>query len=221
MPHSDATINARTWDQIASTMRTEADAVSWLFRTAPGPGLEILGDLDGTTVAELGCGHGTRLARLTQLGIHRGIGIDVSPTRIHTAMTKHQDDRLEWWLGDACTITARLPELDVAYSMFGALWFADPHQILPALHTRLRPGGRLVFSCLARQPGTPEGRRAHLVRNGPGRQLLTVRWMYSIDGWVRILTDHGYRIDHVHQPNDKINRHWGSAIFRAIRPAGR
>ncbi|MDI3385457.1 hypothetical protein QIS99_04395 [Streptomyces sp. B-S-A8] len=44
MPHSDATLNARTWDQIASTMRTEADEVSWLFRTAPGPGLDILGD---------------------------------------------------------------------------------------------------------------------------------------------------------------------------------
>ncbi|MDI3424117.1 hypothetical protein [Streptomyces luteolus] len=43
--------------------------------------------------------------------------------------------------------------------------------------------------------------------------------MYSIDAWVRILTEYSFRIEHVHRPNDKTNRHWGSAIFRAV--AGR
>ncbi|GHC75138.1 class I SAM-dependent methyltransferase [Streptomyces flavofungini] len=57
-------------------------------------------------------------------------------------------------------------EHDAAYG----LWFADPHQLLPSLRQRLKPGGRLVFSCMTRALGAPEGRRQMIVYTpGTGR----------------------------------------------------
>ncbi|MDI3385458.1 hypothetical protein QIS99_04400 [Streptomyces sp. B-S-A8] len=53
-------------------------------------------------------------------------------------MTRYRDDRLEWWLGDACTITRRLPELDVAYSMFGYVETVF-HAIEPSSGRHSRP----------------------------------------------------------------------------------
>ena len=215
---ADARLNATTWDGIDRPNRARPKPMAWLFRPAPGPGPELLGPLTGATVAELGCGHGAQLAGLTEHGLARGIGIDVSPVRIHHAMTAFSRIRpLEWWLGDAVQITPRLPLLDAAFSNFGALWFADPHRILPALTDRLRPGGRLVLSCLTRTPGMPEGRRRMLVRTGPARSMWTVRWMYSLDGWLRILGEYGYAVDYVFRPTDPVNAFWGSVVVRGRR----
>jgi 2-polyprenyl-3-methyl-5-hydroxy-6-metoxy-1,4-benzoquinol methylase len=37
----------------------------------------------------------------------------------------------------------------VLYSVFGAVDFTDPQELLPAVFSALQPGGRLVFSTLA------------------------------------------------------------------------
>ncbi|GGJ66589.1 class I SAM-dependent methyltransferase [Streptomyces brasiliensis] len=118
-----------------------------MFRPAPGPGSELLGLLAGAILAEFGCGHGAQLAGLINHGIARGIGIDVSPIRIHQAATGFGAlDTLEWWLGDAVSVTPHLPKLDAACSNYGALWFSSPHLLVPRVAERLKPGGRLVLS---------------------------------------------------------------------------
>ncbi|MFD5264564.1 hypothetical protein [Streptomyces sp. NPDC058335] len=51
---------------------------------------------------------------------------------------------------------------DVVHSVFGALDFADPHLLLPAVGRGQRPGGLLAFSTLApdvRHPPPPAARR--------------------------------------------------------------
>ncbi|WP_405704720.1 class I SAM-dependent methyltransferase [Streptomyces sp. NBC_00069] len=154
----DAALNARTWNAIVGTRNPTPLPLDWLFRPAPGPGLELLGDIRGTTVAELGCGQGRHLAGLAECGIARGIGIDVSPVRLGDAAFRFADvDQVEWWLGDAVTAAAHLPDLDVVFSVFGAMWFADPQDLLPVLAHRVRLGGRLVFSCLTGRRGCPRG----------------------------------------------------------------
>lgn len=152
----DAAFNRRAWDTLATTRTGQEPILYWHFRDAPGPGAELLGPLTDATVAELGCGTGSHLAHIARLGLARGIVNDVSPLRIHRAATH---DQLEWWLGDAVRITPHLPPLDAVFSVFGGLWFADLHQLLPALRRRLKLGGWLVFSCLTRAPGAREGRR--------------------------------------------------------------
>ncbi|WP_328622504.1 class I SAM-dependent methyltransferase [Streptomyces sp. NBC_00354] len=216
--HRDAALNARTWDVIVSSRNPTPRPLNWLFRPAPGPGPELLGDVRGATVAELGCGQGRHLASLAECGIDRGIGIDVSPVRLGDAAFTFVDvDQVEWWLGDAVTAAAHLPDLDVAFSVFGAMWFADPQDLLPVLARRIRLGGRLVFSCLTRSPGMPEGRRQMLVRTGPARSMWTVRHMYSVSGWVRLLAEHGFTTDRVVRPTDPVNAFWGACVFAAHR----
>lgn len=46
-------------------------------------------------------------------------------------------------------LRATAESYDVLNSVFGALDFTDPRQLLPAAAAALRPGGRLVFSSLA------------------------------------------------------------------------
>ncbi|MFG2324804.1 class I SAM-dependent methyltransferase [Streptomyces sp. NPDC048568] len=48
---------------------------------------------------------------------------------------------------------------DVLYSVFGAVDFVEPRELLPATAAALRPGGRLVFSAFAHHLG---GEPAHL-----------------------------------------------------------
>ncbi|WP_369254944.1 trans-aconitate 2-methyltransferase [Streptomyces sp. R35] len=214
----DAQLNAATWNLVARPHRDLPKAMEWMFRTAPGPGPELLGPLAGACVAELGCGHGAQLAGLAEHGIARGIGIDVSPVRIHHAATSFRDiDALEWWLGDAVAIAPHLPPLDAVFSNYGAAWFSDPHRLLPRVAQRLKPGGRLVLSCLSRSAGTPEGRRRLLVRTGPARSLWTVRWMYSVTGWLRILAESGFATDYVFRPTDRVNAFWGTVVIQARR----
>ncbi|OAH10864.1 class I SAM-dependent methyltransferase [Streptomyces jeddahensis] len=212
----DAQLNATTWDRIGRPNRDRPKSMEWMFRTAPGPGHELLGPLDGATITEFGCGHGAQLAGLADHNIARGIGIDVSPVRIHHAVSAFADaDTLEWWLGDAVAVTPHLPPLDAAYSNYGAVWFSDPHQLLPRITQRLKPGGRLVFSCLTRSAGMPEGRRRMLVRTGPAAPMWTVRWMYSIVGWLRILAESGLVTDYVFRPTDRVNAFWGAVVIGA------
>ncbi|MFF4350986.1 class I SAM-dependent methyltransferase [Streptomyces sp. NPDC001530] len=214
----DARLNAATWNRIGRPRSDRPKTMEWMFRTAPGPGPELLGALAGACVAELGCGHGAQLAGLAEHGIARGIGIDVSPVRIHRAATHFCDvDTLEWWLGDAVAIAPHLPPLDAAFSNYGAAWFSDPHRLLPRIAERLKPGGRLVLSCLTRSTGMPEGRRRMLVRTGPAQSMWTVRWMYSVAGWLRILSESGFATDYVFRPTDRVNAFWGTVVIQARR----
>ncbi|CAM5412656.1 hypothetical protein GCM10010329_77210 [Streptomyces spiroverticillatus] len=50
-------------------------------------------------------------------------------------------------------LTSQPASYDVLYSVVGAVDFTDPHRMLPAAATALRPGGRLVFSALAHYVG--------------------------------------------------------------------
>lgn len=212
----DAAFNRKAWDALATTRTGQQPIFYWHFRDAPGPGAELLGPPAGATVAELGCGTGSHLAHIARLGLGRGIGNDVSPLRIHRAATQHAThEHLEWWLGDAVRVTPHLPPLDAVFSVFGGLWFADPHQLLPALHRRLKPGGRLVFSCLTRAPGSPEGRRRMVVYTPATGRVPVVRWMYSIQGWLRILSEHGYGVDTVDRSHDPRNQRLRSTVFVA------
>ncbi|MGW6022494.1 class I SAM-dependent methyltransferase [Streptomyces sp. NPDC055099] len=213
----DAVFNRRAWDVLGANRGGQKPALYWHFRDAPGPGVELLGPLAGAAIAELGCGNGNHLAYIAQHGIARGIGNDVSPVCIHQAATQHAaHERLEWWLGDAVRIAPHLPPLDAVFSVFGGLWFADPHQLLPALRQRLKPGGRLIFSCMTRAPGAPEGRRQMIVYTPATGRVPVMRWMYSIQGWLRILSEHGYRVAMVDdQPHDLRNQRVRSTVFTA------
>jgi hypothetical protein len=85
-----------------------------------------------------------------------------------------------------------LPLIDVCLSIYGALWYADPTQMLPVIHNQLHPGGLLAFSVNGPRPGELPGRRVDNLTLTSGARLPVVHYSYDADAWRRLLDEHGF-----------------------------
>jgi hypothetical protein len=89
-------------------------------------------------------------------------------------------------------VLTELPLMDVCFSIYGALWYADPTQMLPVIHNRLRPGGLLAFSVNGPRPSELPGRRVDNLTLTSGTRLQVVHYSYDADAWRRLLDEHGF-----------------------------
>src|SRR5262245_56975805 len=89
-----------------------------------GPGRDLLGDLTGLTVVELGCGRGDNAAAFADAGA-TVTGIDRDPAKLeHARQRWDQVPRLGFEHADANAHLATLDApVDVMCSIFGALSF--------------------------------------------------------------------------------------------------
>jgi len=105
----------------------------------------------GERVLDVGCGGGTTTFALArQVGpTGRVLGVDVSQPLLAVARRRVAADplpQLSFVEGDAAH--AALPDgLDLLFSRFGVMFFADPVAALAHLRASLRPGGRVLFLC--------------------------------------------------------------------------
>ncbi len=99
----------------------------------------------GERVLDIGCGCGdTTLALALRVAPGGTVtGMDVSEPMIARARARAPD--LAFQVADASTATA--PEVDVLYSRFGVMFFADPVAAFAHLRRALAPSGRLAFVC--------------------------------------------------------------------------
>ncbi|MET9536186.1 class I SAM-dependent methyltransferase [Streptomyces sp. NPDC006553] len=124
----------------------ELDSWAWDIPQA-GPGIDVLGDVAGLRVLDLGAGVGRHAAHLAALGAHVS-AVDASPTQHQRALARYPDTpNLHLVCADAVDHLREAAPYDLIYSVSG-LPFLDPHRVLPALANALKPGGRLVFSAL-------------------------------------------------------------------------
>lgn len=131
----------------AARDRDVPDSFYWTWEQDAGPGTEVLGELGGACVGDLGAGSARHAAHLaTRHRPVRVIAVDSSPAQTGLAAD------LFGYLAPCLRIVdsdvvAHLQALDgtydVLYSVFGAVDFTDPRELLPAAATALRPGGRL------------------------------------------------------------------------------
>ncbi|MFI8932453.1 class I SAM-dependent methyltransferase [Streptomyces sp. NPDC053474] len=196
----DAAVNIRAWDSIASRDQTHGQPqdpppdIAWTPWPGRGPGAELLGDLVGKSVAEMGCGTGEHVGYTALHGARLAIGIDASLRRLTQARARFGHlPATDWHLGDAAAVLTTLPILDVCYSIFGALWYADPAQLLPAVAGRLRAGGRLVFSVNAPRQGELSGRRVDNLTSTGGARLPVIHYAFDAADWSALLVAHGFR----------------------------
>ncbi|MGV9250876.1 hypothetical protein [Streptomyces sp. NPDC003697] len=97
-------------------------------------------------------------------------------------------------LGDAVGFLQAAGEMfDAVYSVYGAAWFADPDLLMPAVHERLRPGGRLVFSQRPPVEGCYGCQASYIPRGVDEDPLVVKRWDYAPSTWKRLLAEYGYR----------------------------
>lgn len=181
--------------------RVVPDAFRWTWGQDTGPGPELLGEVTGRVLGDLGSGAARHAAHLAvRHAPARVDAIDSSPAQhgLAVGMYAPLGPRLRLVQADVIAhLRAHPGAYDVLYSVFGAACFTDPCALLPAARGALRPGGRLVFSTLAHHlTGTPartEVRPSDICARTPDSDPATMRrWVLQEQVWVKALDEAGF-----------------------------
>ncbi|MFJ6636712.1 class I SAM-dependent methyltransferase [Streptomyces sp. NPDC091376] len=167
-----------------------------------GPGIEVLGDMAGLRVLDLGSGLGRHAAHLAARGADV-TAVDASPAQHQRALARYPDTPgLHLVCADAVAHLRDADPYDLVYSV-GSMPYLDPDRLLPVLANGLAPGGRLLFSALhTNSDGT--GPSAELM---PRPEILRLpgttedhpvnMWVLTPQLWEDLLVQHGLRMEAV------------------------
>ncbi|NUP40087.1 MAG: class I SAM-dependent methyltransferase [Streptomyces sp.] len=199
------TTSADLWHHYGRTRadhdRAVPEAFRWIWSQDAGPGAEVLGDLTGLCVGDLGAGAARQAAHLAvRHQPARIVAVDASPAQcaMATDLYGHLAPRLRIVQSDGVThLRERADAYDVLYSVFGALDFTDPRELLPAAAGALRSGGRLVFSTLAHYVGGAPAQSdvvaADIPAKTPQGEAATMRrWVLQGQVWTTLLDAAGF-----------------------------
>ena len=122
------------------------DEITWGIWDARESELQVLPELEGKDVIELGCGTAYVSAWLARRGA-RVVGIDNSPAQLATARTLQREFGIDFplHLGNAEATPFEDASFDYAISEYGAALWADPYRWIPEAARLLRPGGELLL----------------------------------------------------------------------------
>ncbi|MFJ9870971.1 class I SAM-dependent methyltransferase [Streptomyces sp. NPDC101165] len=203
----------------------DAARISWGF-WPNGPGAEVLGNLSGKRVLDLCSGIGKYAAHLVREHAAVVDAVEVSPTQHKRALARYGSlPGLNLIQADAVEHLEHAKPYDVIYSIHG-FGYIDPHRLLPALRTALRPGGLLIFSVLhtnsdGRGPSPTVAARPEVLPLASGDPLSVDMWVRSETLWEDLLVDNGLLVDEIDvlsAPDD--GNHVSVRLFRAHRHIG-
>ena len=149
----DAAVNRELWTKTNSEYTDEnaetnwaLDEISWGIWGIDESELNVLPDVAGLDVVELGCGTAYFSAWLAKKGA-RPVGVDITPAQLATARRMMAKTGIEFPLVEADAAETGLPDasFDLAVSEYGASIWVDPYRWIPEAARLLRPGGSLVF----------------------------------------------------------------------------
>ena len=121
--------------------------ITWGVWNAPESAINVLPDVRGLDVIELGCGTAYFGAWFKKRGARRVVGIDITPAQLDTAREMNAEFGLGMEFVEANAEDVPLPDasFDFAFSEYGASIWCDPYKWIPEAARLLRPGGELVF----------------------------------------------------------------------------
>jgi SAM-dependent methyltransferase len=182
------------------------DEITWGVFEIPESELDILGDVQGLDIVELGCGTAYFSAWLAKRGA-RAVGVDPTPAQLETAREMQAEFGLEFPLVEGVGEAVPLPDksFDVVHSEYGASIWADPYRWIPEAARLLRAKGRLIFLvnstllmlCQEIEPPAKD----RLVR--PLHGLHRIEWedtgetefSLSHGTWITLLRENGFEVE--------------------------
>jgi 8-oxo-dGTP pyrophosphatase MutT (NUDIX family) len=201
----------------------EVARIDWGFEGA-GPGIEVLGELTGRRVLDLGCGPARHAAHLVRAHGALVDAVDSSAGQYERARARYGSlPGLRLVRADAVEHLRSAEPYDVVYSV-NAVPYIDPHRLLPALAAALKPGGRLCFTVLHTNaqgdgPSDEVIARPEVLRLAGGGDVTVQMWVLDPELWTALLAEHGLRVEQVDVLDaPQAGNHASYRLFRVTRP---
>jgi SAM-dependent methyltransferase len=186
------------------------DEIQWGMFGVPEAELNVLGDVAGKDILELGCGTAYFSAWLAVRGA-RPVGVDVTPAQLETARRMQRETGIMFALIEADAADVPLPDasFDLVHSEYGASIWVDPYKWIPEAARLLRPGGELVFLCnsalliLCAPDDADEMVGERLVRPQFGMHRFDqwdgVEYHLAHGDWIALLRETGFEIEALYE----------------------
>jgi SAM-dependent methyltransferase len=153
---SDAARNRAHWDaksddyQRGHASQLNTKPCAWGVWALPESELNVLGDVAGKDVLELGCGAAQWSIFLAKRGA-RPVGVDNSARQLEHARRLMAEAGVEFPLVHSPAEQTPLPDasFDIVFCDHGALSFTDPEKTVPEAARLLRPGGLFAFNSMS------------------------------------------------------------------------
>ena len=192
----------------------------WGVWQIPESELNVLGDVAGMDVLELGCGAAQWSILLAKQGA-RPVGLDNSERQLEHARRLMAEAGVEFPLVHSSAEDVPLPDesFDVVFCDHGAFTFADPYRVVPEAARLLRPGGLLAFSKTSAFAAVCQGddERVHpvLVRDYFGMHELddgeVVTYELPYGDWIALFRANGLALEALIEPRpapDATSTYW-------------
>jgi SAM-dependent methyltransferase len=191
----------------------------WGVWQIPDSELNVLGDVSGKDVLELGCGAAQWSILLAKQGA-RPVGLDNSERQLEHARRLMAEEGVDFPLVHSSAEDVPLPDasFDVVFCDHGAFTFGDPYRLMPEAARLLRPGGLLAFSmasafvsvCDKDETVVPELQRdyfgMHELDDGEA-----VEYQLPYGEWIRLFRAHGFVVEDLIEPRpaeDATSTYW-------------
>ncbi len=179
---------------------------TWGVWHIPESELQVLGEVGGRRVLELGCGAAQWSIALAKAGAEI-IGLDNSDRQLEHARANMARAGVEFplVLSSAESTPFERDEFEIAFCDWGGMSFGDPYKTIPEVARILRPHGLLAFNT-----GTPI---ADLVwadgADHPGERLVRDYWglheipepgeptgfQLGYGEWIRLFAENGFTVE--------------------------
>ena len=149
----DARKNRDYWDQQSDDYEAQhaeqltREPMAWGCWSAPESQLNVLGNVTGKDVLELGCGAARWGIALAKRGA-RVVGLDNSERQLEHARRNMREAGVDFPLihASADAVPLANASFDIVFCDHGAMTFCDPYHTVPEAGRIIRPGGLLAFS---------------------------------------------------------------------------